>query len=46
MEKKTYDGLKALRLRVANGTATFAERNRLKIIDKRIKKGKPVWISK
>jgi len=36
MEKQEYERIKSLRRKVASNTATFAERNVLKIIDKKI----------
>ena len=41
MEKKSYEGLKKLRVKVANGTANFAERNLVNIIRKKQRQGKP-----
>jgi hypothetical protein len=35
MEKKQYEHLKDIRNRIKNGTSTFAERNIIKIIDKK-----------
>lgn len=40
MEKKSYEAIKSIRTKVANGTSTFAERNILHMFDKRIAKAK------
>jgi len=48
MQKQQYEKIKRMRINAANGTATFAERNILKIIDKKTgsvaKHKKPVFI--
>lgn len=38
MEKASYEVIKGMRERAKNGKASFAERNILRIIDKRIRK--------
>lgn len=40
MEKAKYEALKAIRNKVKDGTATFAERNILKMEEKRSRKDK------
>ena len=42
MKKKDYEAMKQLRSRVESGIATFAERTKFKIIEKRKKKGLPI----
>lgn len=42
MEKRSYEAIKAIRERVANGTANFHERNIIKIMSKRLKKGRQI----
>ena len=42
MEKHSYEAIKGMRDRQAKGTATFAERNILKIIDKKKRNGAKV----
>lgn len=46
MEKHSYEALKAIREKVAAGTATFAERNIANIIAKKRRKEKPVQAPK
>ena len=41
MEKGNFEALKGLRVKVACGTATFAEKNIFNIVQKKIKAGKP-----
>jgi len=42
MEKKVYESLKKLRVRVASGAANFAERNLVNIINNKQRKGKRI----
>lgn len=42
MEKRLYEAVKAIRQRVADGTANFHERNIAKIMEKRRRKGQPI----
>jgi len=46
MKKQDYEAMKQLKTKVENGTATFSERTKYKIIEKRKKKGLPVHYSK
>lgn len=41
MEKKNFEALKKLKIKVAKATANFAERNLVNIIRKKQRKGKP-----
>lgn len=43
MEKKQYEGIKELKLKVLDGTANFHERNILKIIERKKAKGKKIY---
>lgn len=42
MEKKSFEALKKLRIKVANGTANFAERNLVNITRKKQRQSKPI----
>ena len=42
MEKKSFEALKKLRIKVANGNGNFAERNLINIINKKQRQGKPI----
>ena len=42
MEKKSYEAMKQLKQRVESGLATFQERTKWKIIEKRKAKGQPI----
>lgn len=44
MKKQLYDGIKSLKVKTEKGKSTFKERNVLRIIEKRLKKGQPVFI--
>ena len=45
MEKKSYEAMKQLKQKVESGLATFQERTKWKIIEKRKAKGQPIHYS-